>query len=108
MEHGVFASLIEADQVGKVTLGIERAVSLSFKEDTGRLSILVVGRVFRISKAEMKHRADICVKIFRILRGDLKWGVERAIDYLPRFLRSELDGVDWKPDARLALWTAPA
>jgi len=91
-------SLIEEQQLGRVVLGFEFAISKSFASDTG-LTLAPV------THAKVKERFEICVRIFRVLRGDLKWGVERIMGHLPHYLRCELDGLPWEPDAR-ATWAA--
>lgn len=85
-----FLDLVAQDQVGRVALGIERAVALSFAEDQSRPTADEVRRRFRI-----------CEQLLRQLRGDLGWGLQRVLDHLPRYLRCELDAVPWKPDARM-------
>lgn len=105
---GVFASLLEANQIPKVLRGIESAVVHSFLADKtpGRI-ILVTGATDQGPKMEeVKRRGEICLRIFRELRGDLKWTVDRILDALPRFLRSELEGTPWEPEARRSTWSA--
>ena len=87
---GAFADLVAADQVGCVSLAIERAIERSFREDGAR-----------VTGAEVRRRFAICERLFRRLRGDLGWGLQRALDHLPRYLRCELDGIPWQPDARM-------
>lgn len=87
---GAFADLVEQEQVGRVSLAIERAIAASFSEDGARMT-----------GDEVRHRFAICERLFRRLRGDLGWGLQRALDHLPRYLRCELDGIPWQPDARM-------
>jgi len=105
VEPGAFASLVTEDKVGKVALGIEAAVAQSFLEDLAPGRIIIVHGGGRITHAEIKRRGDMCIKIFRELRGDLKWTVERILDHLASFLRKTLDGIPWEPEARRASWT---
>jgi len=84
-----FLDLVAQDQVGRVTLGIERAIEQSFREDGGRKTL-----------DEIRRRFAICERLLRHLRGDLGWGLQRALDHLPGYLRCELDGIHWQPDAR--------
>ena len=86
---GAFADLVARDQVGRVSLAIERAITQSFREDGARMT-----------GDEVRRRFSICERLFRRLRGDLGWGLQRALDHLPRYLRCELDGIPWQPDAR--------
>lgn len=103
-ESGVFLDLVSTNLVGKVTLGIERAVLMSFEEDQSRLSVIHQTQSIRITQDEVKRRSEICMRIFKQLRGDLKWGVERIVDALGLYLRCELDGLPWSPSER-TVWT---
>ena len=87
-----FAGLIEPKEIGRITLGFTVAIEQSFLDDQARMT-----------QAEVKRRFEICVKIFRELRGDLHWGVQRILSKLPEYLRCELDGHPWTPDTR-AMW----
>lgn len=100
---GPFAGLVVDGQLGKVGAGIEAAVAGSFLEDAARQKVVLVVSPPRHS--EVKRRTAVCIRIFRELRGDLKWGVDRIVDNLPRFLRSELDGIAWAPVATRASWS---
>jgi hypothetical protein len=86
---GAFADLVARDQVGRVSLAIERAIERSFRQDGARMT-----------GDEVRRRFAICERLVRRLRGDLGWGLQRALDHLPRYLRCELDGIPWQPDAR--------
>ncbi len=88
---------LDVDQQQKVMSGVLTAVEKSVAEDIRRAG---EHSTIRITRAEVKRRGQICLKIFRSLRGDLNWGLQRAIDHLPRYLRNELDGVCWQPDER--------
>lgn len=88
-----FARLIDENQVSRVTLAFEEMIANSF----------VTHPMNHLTRAEVKRRFDMCSKIFETLRSDLKWGVERILGRLPGYLASELDGIDWKPDAR-TIW----
>lgn len=87
---GNFLALIDGEQLGRVVLGIEAAVTRSFTTDGTRLT-----------DAEVRRRFGICERLFRQLRGDLGWGVARVLDHLPHYLRCELDGQAWEPDQRM-------
>lgn len=106
MDVGVFASLLnEQEQIGEVAQAIEDAVAKSFAEDRSR-STIILPSLTSVSEADRKHRAGICIRIFRVLRGDMRWSWQRAIDHVPQYLRQELDGTSWEPSARAA-WTPP-
>ena len=84
-----FLDLISEDQVAHVTLAIERTILESFRADGSRMT-----------GDELRRRFGICERLVRHLRGDVRWGLQRVLDHLPRYLRCELDGVSWTPDAR--------
>jgi len=77
------------DQFACAMLGIEQAIERSFRADGAR-----------VTNAEVRRRFEICERLFRQLRGDLGWGMQRVLDHLPGCLRCELDGVSWEPDHR--------
>jgi hypothetical protein len=104
MDKGPFLGLVEEEMIPDIVHGIETAVLLSVHQDRVRNVIIVPGS---ITKDELKRRSAMCIEIFRVLRGDLKWSLDRIADNLADFLRKQLDGVDWEPAAR-ASWTAPA
>lgn len=84
-------------QMATIARGIERAVRFSFTEDKSRAT-----------GDEMRRRAALCMKFFREARNDLKWGIERIVDSMPRALRSKLDGVPFDPTAeKRTLWAPP-
>ena len=87
---GAFLDLVTADQVARVTLAIERVITDSFGADSARAT-----------GDEVRRRFAICERLVRQLRGDLGWGLQRVLDHLPVYLRCELDGVPWEPDARV-------
>lgn len=97
---GELAGLVKDERLlARVVLGFEEAIVYSFGQDAER-----DGREPRMTGAEVKRRFDACVRIFKTLRGDLGWSVERTMDHMPRLLRAELDGVPWVSDGR-AMWT---
>lgn len=103
MEQGVFAGLaLDAKALAEVTLAVEAAVVTSFVQDDSRS---VIKRVGRITQNDMRQRGQICINIFRVLRGDMKWSRQKCIDFLPAYLRKQLDGEDWEPEAR-TVWAA--
>lgn len=92
----VFAGLVTDDQVGRVTNAFIETIAKSFEFDDANSLI----KIHRQTKAEQKRRFEICAEGFQIMKGDLKWSYQRALDELPRYLRAKLDGNDWKPDTR--------
>jgi hypothetical protein len=109
MDVGAFASLVVENQIPEVVDLIETAVFGSFQEDLapGRIVIVTGARTFATPE-KMKERVGLCMKIFRILRGDLAWSIPRIRDAMGGFLRKELDGVAWDPDNSRTSWTTPA
>ena len=51
----------------------------------------------------VRDRFKICERIYRALRNEKKWGVQRILDKLPEYLHCELNGQGWEPDAR-SVW----
>ena len=87
---GSFLDLVgDKRNLGLVTLAIESAIAASFALDGGTMT-----------DAEVKRRFNMCQNIFKVLRGDMQWGIERIIDHLPQYLRAELSGASWEPDKR--------
>lgn len=52
------------------------------------------------TQAEEKRRFEICCSIFEKLAGQHKWGLKRSLDHVSGYLKAELNGVSWAPDAR--------
>jgi hypothetical protein len=88
---GDFMKAFADNEIARIVIGIERAVQRSFPTGT------------RITDTEVRRRFSICERLFRQLRGDLGWGLQRVLDHLPHYLRCELDGQPWEPDRR-TLW----
>ena len=87
-----FSGLIEQKDLGRVTNSFTEIIGASFLADGAPMT-----------RSEVKRRFEICVGIFKQLRGDLHWGISRILDNLPRYLRCELEGDSWTPDAR-GMW----
>jgi hypothetical protein len=87
-----FLEIVERSQVAAVSAAIEAAVGKSFRDDSARMT-----------RDEVRRRFEICERIFRTLRGELAWGLQRVLDRLPYYLRCELDGKRWEPDRR-TIW----
>ena len=56
-----------------------------------------------VTQAEVKRRFEICERIWKVLRIEHKWLVQRVCDHLHRFLLQEIDGISWEPNCRV-LW----
>lgn len=87
--------MLAIDKAPAVAQAVERAVIRSF--ETRPLPLR------GITTSEAKRRVHICEQIWRVLRLDKSWSVQRACDHLYRYLIAELDGVTWEPDAR-SIW----
>jgi hypothetical protein len=57
-----------------------------------------------MTQAEVKHRADICVRWYERLRGDLGWPIDRVLSSLKSALTSELDGIEYVPNAEAVMY----
>lgn len=84
---GVLAQLIEQDQVGRVTNAFTEMIAASMAVDNAPTTA-----------HEIKRRFGICLRVFRELRGDLKWSIAKILDHLPYYLRCELDGGKYNPN----------
>jgi hypothetical protein len=90
-----FSSLCSrASDLNKVTEAFQQIIARSMDTDGCRVTI-----------AETKRRFDICARIFKTLRGDLGWGLDRALDHIPIFLRNELDGINWNESRKRRTWS---
>ncbi len=88
-DNSLTSLISEPAQLARVTMGFHDSIVMSLALDNAT-----------VTDAEVKRRFDLCVKIFKLLRGDVKWGVARILDYLPEYLRAEIDGDSWEPDKR--------
>jgi len=86
-----FATLVRTQaNFTKTVCAFEREIAKSLTAD----------QIAQPTRAEVKRRFTLCVKIFMILVGDLKWGVDRALGRLGEYLRKEIDHTPWEPDRR--------
>lgn len=106
MTPGMFASLVTEDQVASVVNNLTAAVAQSFIEDMspGRIVLVSGLKSAAPSAARVKERGEVAFKIFKVLRGDLQWSIPRIRDELPKYLRMELDGIPWEPEAKRSSW----
>jgi len=56
------------------------------------------------TEIERKRRGKILFKWFQVLRFDFGFGMIKTFDELPRALRAEIDGNEYKPPQRSNLW----
>lgn len=88
---GTLSELVAREQIGRVTNSLTETIGASFAADGSTMT----GR-------EVKRRFDICLRIFCELRADLKWSIPHILDRMPRYLRCELDGGKYNPQAERA------
>lgn len=101
VDHEKFSPLVRSTsdlQLLQHKLG--ETIQESFLHD----SIRIRGGAVLGTRAEVKRRTEICLKWFRVMRGDLGYSTERALDFLSLALRTELDGGKWEPPAATAAW----
>jgi hypothetical protein len=53
-----------------------------------------------VTQAEIKDRFKACFDKAKMLRGDLKWGVERIVGAMDEVLRAHLAKMDFVPSDR--------
>jgi hypothetical protein len=58
----------------------------------------------QVTQAEIKRRADICLRWYENLRGDLGWPVDRVLSAIGSALVAELDGRTYEPDTQAVMW----
>lgn len=99
-----FAALCDnPEQYESVAKKFMVILASSFETDRRRSGVESVGRIK--TEAEIKRRAELIGKWFRIMRGDSGFTLQRTLDELPRALRAELDGKDYEPPPKNRLWT---
>ncbi|MFO7782068.1 MAG: hypothetical protein R6W94_10630 [Spirochaetia bacterium] len=81
---------------------VEKIVADSFREDAQRQGKNV--SQVRITQAEVKRRADIVGRWYRVMVADLRLSSAKAIDHLGRALRTELDGGTFTPPEQQRIW----
>jgi hypothetical protein len=91
---------------------------LVFREQPEQLNVvmeemtLIVGGSFladgsKMTRNEVKRRLQMSAKWLLTLRQDVGWSVQRALDELPKALRSELDGIPYEPSREgRSTWSA--
>jgi len=87
--------MLAIDRSPMVAQAVERAVMRSF--ETRPLPLR------GITTSEARRRVQICERIWKALRLEKRWSLQRACDHLYRYLIAELDGGTWEPCNR-ALW----
>lgn len=80
---------------------IVRIVSNSFQEDALREGWTRVV----MTQTEVRDRTNIAYDWFISLRKEYGYSTDRALDVLPRAIRSTLDRDDWKPPPKDRGWS---
>lgn len=96
-----FSGLIrrEADVVN-LYKGISKAIGLSLAHDKKEHPLSFVP-----TQTTIEERFKICEKWIRIMRGDCGYSLDRTLDFLPRALRTELDGGSFEPPKAGVGWS---
>lgn len=95
---GQYARLVHSDDLGKIVLGFEEAIAISFMTNPVR----------NVTQNEVRRRFQICDKVFSNLRGDLHWSVPKILSVLSTYLKCELDGVPYTPEDITTAWSPDA
>ena len=85
--------MFPGEALGKLTNGITDAIALSFCDDNGKMRK-------DVPATEIKDRFTVCVKMAKMLRGDLKWGLDRICGQMPEIIRCHLAKIDYIPPVR--------
>ncbi len=89
--------------MARVQGAFARALAQSFREDARTYGMDFARRMLA-NEGERKRRADLLAQLYRRMRGDWGWSVQRTIDTLAEALRVELDGGTYERP-RGSLWT---
>lgn len=90
------------EDLPRVAAAIEQILLASFKIDVERGARPAV-----VDDRELRRRFLICEKWFRVLRGDMGYGLEHTLDTLAQALRCELLGLAFAPGPATASWAVP-
>lgn len=90
-------------QKTQITLRFIKILKESFLTDERRKGKEYRQRVH--TQAEERRRGMILMRWFRTMCGDLGYSTQKALDLLPRALRTELDGGNYEPPPYNRLWT---
>jgi hypothetical protein len=85
--------LFPGEAMGRLTNAISESVFKSLCDAQGKMS-------GDVPRAEVKDRFKACVMAARMLRGDLKWGLERIVGVLDEVLICHLSKTEFKPSDR--------
>lgn len=88
--------IVHADNLQEVVTMIQRAVLVSLQTHI----------MINLTPAELQRRVDICCDILEILILDLKWPLIKVNDFLPTYLKCEIDGSKYNPESVGDKWGA--
>lgn len=95
--------LLTKEQFTRVSQSIMVTVAQSFIEEQTRL-VQIPGSVKQPTRNEIKHRTDIVMNWFLVMRNEIGFSTARALDMLSEALRTELDGGNWTPPPVERAW----
>src|SRR5688572_7573101 len=84
--------LFPGTALGPLVTAVTDAIYRSFLSPGGRMT--------NATMDEKRRRFAICMDWAQVLRGDLKWGMQRICDAIPEILITELSGKKWTPSDR--------
>ena len=91
----VFTELLkDPAELAVCVKGFQDAIELSFVTNSIRMD----------TRHEAKRRFNICCKLFERLKLDYQFSTAKALDYLPTYLKCELDGVPYDPATVRDVW----
>lgn len=95
----------DPERVRRIVARIAHVVAETFEEDRSRSGIVLL-RGVSPTDAEAKRRTNLAYDWFIRLRVEAGYSSTKALDFLPRALRAELDGESWEPPPAERGWTA--
>jgi hypothetical protein len=94
--------LDKPEDFNRVFTSLEHTIMGSFAID-----VAVLGVKPEITKAKVKARWDICEKWFRVMRGDIGFGLIETLDMIPKALACELLDQPFNPEKEANRGWAP-
>jgi hypothetical protein len=95
VDHGPFVSLFNnPDDFEHVFSSLEHTILSSFALDAQ-----LTGSAPKITTEEIRRRFSICEHWFRVMRGELGWGLRRTLDAIPKALANTLLGFEYDPSS---------
>lgn len=95
-----FAELFnDPTDFNRVFDSLEHTIMASFAIDYA-----VLGREPEITEEKVKARFKICEKWFRVMRGELGFGLVKTLDLIPKALACELTDQEYDPEKEGSAW----